>query len=219
MTHGGEPGLWFRATLSIGGRRLLQAGPLLIPPGGILTVTGPSGVGKSSLIAFISGALDPAVEADGEVRLNGRGIDRLPIEQRRLGVLYQDDLLFAHLSVGENLAFAVPAGCTRAERARRVEAALAEADLAGFARRDPATLSGGQKARVALMRALLAEPEALLLDEPFSKLDPALRGRVRAFTFQTIRRRGLPALLVTHDAEDTTDAVLRLGESEASGAG
>ena len=112
---------------------------------------------------------------------------------RRVGILFQDDLLFPHLSVGGNLAFALPAAVReRARAAARASQALAEADLAGFADRDPATLSGGQRARVALMRTLLAEPRALLLDEPFNRLDAALRGEIRAFVFDHARGARCP---------------------------
>ena len=89
-----------------------------------------------------------------------------------------------------------------AARARAVDDALEQAGLAGFAARDPATLSGGQRARAALMRALLAAPEALLLDEPFSRLDAGLRAEIRGFVFDHLRAQGIPGLLVTHDASD-----------------
>jgi putative thiamine transport system ATP-binding protein len=108
--------------------------------------------------------------------------------------------------VGDNLAFGLKPGGGRAERRRRVEEALAAAALAGLASRDPATLSGGQRARAALLRTLLAEPRALLLDEPFGKLDRSLRGEVRRFVFERARARALPVLLVTHDAEDADAA-------------
>jgi putative thiamine transport system ATP-binding protein len=175
-----------------------------------VTLMGASGSGKSSLIAYICGSLDTNFDAHGEIMLDGYEIGRLPIERRRIGVLFQDDMLFAHMSVGENLAFAVPAGVTRSERQSRVSEALVEAELGGFEARDPATLSGGQKARVALMRAILAEPRAMLLDEPFSRLDATLRERVRSFTFTTISRRNIPALLVTHDLQDQSDRVITL---------
>ena len=99
---------------------------------------------------------------------------------------------------------AVPPG-PRKQRLQQVEQALADAELSGYGERDPATLSGGQRARVALMRALLARPRALLLDEPFSKLDAALRDQFRAFVFEHIRAQNIPAVLVTHDAADIAD--------------
>jgi putative thiamine transport system ATP-binding protein len=130
-------------------------------------------------------------------------------------VLFQDALLFPHLSVGDNLAFALPAAVRgRTERRRRVEAALDSAELPGYADRDPATLSGGQQARIALLRTLLSEPRALLLDEPFGRLDADLRDRIRQFVWAHARRAGLPTLLVTHDDQDVRSAggpVIRLG--------
>ena len=193
--------------LEIGERKLLAGFDLCVAPGEVTTVMGPSGCGKSSLLSWLCGTLEPVFDASGQIWLDGVTIEDLPPERRRLGILFQDDLLFPHLSVGENLAFALPPTMRgRRERRARVEAALREADLAGFAMRDPATLSGGQRARVALMRTLLAEPRALLLDEPFSKLDAALRHRVRRFVFDHAREAGLPTLLVTHDPADADAA-------------
>jgi putative thiamine transport system ATP-binding protein len=194
-------------TLRVGGRVLVSGFDLQVGPGEVTTLMGPSGCGKSSLLSYLCGTLEPAFEASGRVRLDGVAIDALPPEQRRLGILFQDDLLFPHLSVGENLAFALPPTVRgRRERRARVEAALEEAELPGFAERDPATLSGGQRARVALMRTLLARPRALLLDEPFSRLDHELRERVRRFVFDHARQAGLPTLLVTHDPADAEAA-------------
>ena len=112
--------------------------------------------------------------------------------------------LFTDMTVRENLLFAVPPG-PRAAREAAVAQALADLELPGFADADPATLSGGQRGRVALMRALLAQPQALLLDEPFSRLDAALRDRMREFVFSTVRARQIPVLLVTHDETDVAD--------------
>ena len=179
------------------------------------TVMGPSGCGKSSLLNWLTGMLPEAFAAEGSARLGGRGLDALPPEQRRLGILFQDDLLFPHLSVEENLAFALAARIKgQAARRHAVATALGEAGLADLAARDPATLSGGQRARIALLRALLSEPSALLLDEPFNKLDAELRERFRATVFETARARHLPVLMVSHDRADaaaTGGPVITLG--------
>jgi putative thiamine transport system ATP-binding protein len=193
--------------LSVGGRVLLAGFSLTVGAGEVTTVMGPSGCGKSSLLSWLCGTLEPAFRASGQIWLDGVPIAGLPPERRRLGILFQDDLLFPHLSVGENLAFALPRWVRgRRHRWARVEAALREADLAGFAGRDPATLSGGQRARVALMRTLLAEPRALLLDEPFGGLDRELRQRVRRSVLDHARLAALPTLLVTHDPADAEAA-------------
>ena len=191
-------------------RRLVQDLRLSVPAGAIHTLMGASGSGKSSVLAAVAGTLGPSglgagLGGDWTVALNGQCLDALPTERRGIGLLFQDDLLFAHMSVAENLLFAVPAG-PRAKRHDAVQQALREAGLEGLGERDPATLSGGQRARVALMRALLARPRALLLDEPFSRLDAALRGQFRALVFAHIRARGIPALLVTHDEADVAEA-------------
>lgn len=173
-----------------------------IAPGDVLTVMGPSGVGKSTLLAFITGTLAADFKASGSIWLDGHDITHLPAHKRRVGILFQDDLLFPHLSAGANLAFGLRPGGSAADRQEKVDEALEEVGLSGFADRDPATLSGGQKARVALMRMLLSEPCALLLDEPFSRLDADRRAQVRDMVFDRARARALPVLMVTHDAED-----------------
>lgn len=187
--------------------QVLVALSLTIAPGEVVTLMAPSGAGKSTALAAIMGTTAPGFRVTGRVLLNGRDVTGLPPHLRRIGMLFQDDVLFPHLSVGGNLAFAIPPSITgRAARRALIDAALATAGLPGFAARDPATLSGGQRARVALMRTLLAKPAALLLDEPFSRLDAALRGQIRSFVLDQIRAEGLPALLVTHDAEDARAA-------------
>lgn len=191
-------------SLTLGNALLVRDLNLDVPPGTVHTVMGDSGSGKSSLLAAVCGTLAPAFSFDGSITLNGQRIDTLPTERRRVGILFQEDLLFAHMTVRENLLFAVPPG-PRAQREAAVTQALADLELPGFAHADPATLSGGQRARVSLMRALLAQPQALLLDEPFSRLDAALRQRMRDFVFATVRARGIPVLLVTHDEADVAD--------------
>jgi len=209
-----------RVGLWLGQRRLLGPLDLKIAPGENATLMGPSGSGKSSLLAFLCGTLDPAFVGQGQVRLDGRDILAVPPERRRLGILFQDDLLFPHLSVAGNLAFGLPQALDRETRRARVAAVLAEAGLAGFEARDPATLSGGQRARVALLRMLLSEPRALLLDEPFGRLDAGLRQRFRRLVFERARARMLPVLLVTHDREDAEAAsgkIVTVGEDLANG--
>jgi putative thiamine transport system ATP-binding protein len=197
-------------TLWLGCKRLLGPLDLAIGPGEIATLMGPSGSGKSSLLAYLCGTLDPAFRAAGRIRLAGEEIGGLPPERRRVGILFQDDLLFPHLSVAGNLAFGLPPGLNRRERRERIAAALAEAGLGGFQAHDPATLSGGQRARVALLRMLLSEPRALLLDEPFGRLDSRLRNRFRRLVFERARAHGLPVLMVTHDEEDARAASGRI---------
>lgn len=197
-------------TLGSAQRTLLRDLRFVVPPGTVLTLMGPSGSGKSSVLGCIAGTLASVAEGaqalrfEGRIHLNGADLTHTPTAHRGIGLLFQDPLLFAHLTVAENLLFAVPPG-PRAQRQAAVQQALAEANLAGYGDRDPATLSGGQRARVALMRALLAQPKALLLDEPFSKLDAALRDQFRALVFDHIRARGIPAVLVTHDRADIAD--------------
>jgi putative thiamine transport system ATP-binding protein len=203
---------------------LVQGLRLAVPAGEILTLMGPSGCGKSSVLAAIAGTLACVPEGlqplqmAGRVQLNGRDLTHLPTHLRGVGLVFQDALLFPHLSVAGNLLFAVPGHWPQAERQARVTQALQEADLSGLGERDPSTLSGGQRARVALMRALLAEPQALLLDEPFSKLDAALRAQLRPWVFAHVRERGIPVVLVTHDEQDVADPqrVVHLRATEES---
>ena len=195
-----------QVVLSLGARPLIGPLDLSVAPGEVVTLMGPSGCGKSSLLAFVCGTLDPVFQVRGQVFLDRDEVTTLPPERRRIGILFQDDLLFPHLSVAENLAFGLPPEHRGAERRARILSALAEADLEGFAERDPGTLSGGQRARIALLRTLLAAPRALLLDEPFSKLDASLRDRVRRFVFEHARRNRLPTLMVTHDPADAEAA-------------
>lgn len=202
---GGSPPTLTLAGLTVrhGNRRLFAPVHLTVRPGETATVLGPSGVGKSSLLAAIAGTLPAGLSAEGSIRLGARSLDRVPAHRRGIAMVFQDDLLFPHLSVGGNLAFGLPPGLSRSDRRARIADALASAELAGFADRDPATLSGGQRARVALLRALLSLPKALLLDEPFSRLDADLRGHIRDFVAQRVAEAGLPTLLVTHDISDT----------------
>lgn len=181
---------------------------LEIPAGTIHTLMGPSGCGKSSLLAAVAGTLAPQLRLAGRIVLDGQDITLWPAHIRQVGLLFQDALLFPHMTVLENLLFALPAAHSRSDKVARLEKAqqaLRDAELGGFANANPASLSGGQSARVALMRALLAEPKAMLLDEPFSRLDANLREKMRDFVFERVRKRAIPTLMVTHDAQDIAD--------------
>lgn len=189
------------------GDRVLVALDATVRRGETLTVMGPSGSGKSTLLAYLGGFLDPVFTASGRISVDGVELNRLEAEKRHAGILFQDPLLFPHLSVADNIAIAIPEDVKgRKQRRQLAEAALADAGLAEFGDRDPDTLSGGQKARVALQRVLVSRPRLLLLDEPFSKLDANLRDQTRQLVFDRARRAGLPVVLVTHDEEDAQAA-------------
>lgn len=211
-----ETGLFLdHVSITLDGRALLGI-THQVAPGEVLTVMGPSGSGKSTLLAYIGGFLDPAFRAAGKVFVDGTELTALPAEERHAGILFQDPLLFPHMSVAGNLVFAVAPGLKgKAERLALAETMLAGVGLDGMGGRDPDTLSGGQKARVALARVLVSSPRTLLLDEPFSKLDQSLREQMRALVFSKARAARLPVVLVTHDEADAKaagGAVIRVGE-------
>ena len=189
------------------GDRVLVMLDATVRRGETLTVMGPSGSGKSTLLAYLGGFLDPVFSASGRVIVDGVDLTTLEAERRHAGILFQDPLLFPHLSVAENIAIAIPEDVKGRKQRRQVaESALEDAGLAEFGDRDPDTLSGGQKARVALQRVLVSRPRLLLLDEPFSKLDADLREQTRELVFDRARRAGLPVVLVTHDEADARAA-------------
>lgn len=191
--------------------RLLATLDAVVEPGTVLSVMGPSGVGKSSLLLGLAGLLPPGFATTGRVTLSGADLLALAPERRGLGMMFQDPLLFPHMSVLGNVLFAVPRRGPEGRRSRAARRALAmtalrRVALDDLARRDPATLSGGQKSRVALARTLAGEPRALLLDEPFSALDQALRAATRQIVFDLARQDGLPVVMVSHDPADAAAA-------------
>ncbi len=200
--------------IRLDGMPLIAPFSLDVPAGAIVTLMGPSGSGKSSLLAYIAGDLEPPLEGQGRILLDGAPIDDVAPESRHIGRLFQDDLLFPHLTVGENLMFGLARG-PRGEREALMRAALGLAELEGFENRPPHTLSGGQRSRIALFRALLARPAAMLLDEPFAKLDAELKRSMRAYVYAHLKERNIPTLLVTHDREDAPAGglVLRIGRN------
>lgn len=181
--------------------RLLTNVNFTVDKGDIVTLMGPSGCGKSTLFSWMIGALAGQFSCTGELWLNEQRIDMLPTAQRQIGILFQDALLFDQFSVGQNLLLALRRHKGNARR-NAVNDALERSGLDGAFHQDPATLSGGQRARVALLRALLAQPKALLLDEPFSRLDVALRDNFRHWVFSEIRAMAIPVVQVTHDLQD-----------------
>ncbi len=204
-----------QVTIRSAGTTLIAPFSLMIQAGETVTLMGPSGAGKSTLLSYIAGDLDPFFTGSGTITLNGRDLGGVAAYARGIGRLFQDDLLFPHLTVGENLLFGMPRA-PRQKRLALMEQALAEAGLSGFAQRPPHTLSGGQRARVAVMRALLAEPQAMLLDEPFNRLDAELRESFRVFVHERTAARRIPCLLVTHDRGDAPprSRVLKLKDGE-----
>jgi iron(III) transport system ATP-binding protein len=175
---------------------------LHVPAGSIACLLGPSGCGKTTVLRAIAGFLPVS---RGEIRLKGQIVSRpgytLPPERRRLGMVFQDYALFPYLSVAENVAFGLR-GLARAEKARIVGEMLELVGLADLADRYPHELSGGQQQRVALARALAPSPDLVLLDEPFSNLDVEMRERLSAEVREILKRRGMTAVLVTHDQHE-----------------
>ncbi|QGF23657.1 sulfate/molybdate ABC transporter ATP-binding protein [Raineyella fluvialis] len=185
-----------RLDLRLAARQLDVA--LDVPDGQVVAVLGPNGAGKSTLLGLLAGTLTPTA---GRVMVGGRDVTRLPPHRRRVALLAQQPLLFPHLSVLENVAFAPrAAGATRTEARRLARERLEAVGAAELADRRPGQLSGGQAQRVAIARALAADPEVLLLDEPFAALDVAVAPQLRGLLREVLE--GRTALVVTHDLVD-----------------
>lgn len=191
-----------KLTIQHGGKPLFSPVSFDVSPGEVFTLMGPSGCGKSTLLSAIAGHLVTDFSFSGDVTLNGTSVMALAPDQRKIGLLFQDDLLFPHLSVLENLMFGMPRHYRGKARVEHAESTLATIGLSQLASKQPNEISGGQRARISLMRMLLSEPKAVLLDEPFSKLDKALRNEFRQLVFDQIQNRQIPAIMVTHDHDD-----------------
>jgi ABC-type Fe3+/spermidine/putrescine transport system ATPase subunit len=192
---------------------------LEIARGEIVALLGPSGSGKTTILRLLAGFETPDA---GRIVVEGDEVSRMPPARRRFGMVFQHYALFPHLDVGENVAFGLARSGARGAVTAKVAQALALVDLAGFERRKVQELSGGQQQRVALARALAPEPRVLLLDEPLSNLDPALRERTRRELRGLIQRVGITTLFVTHEQEEAFDlgdrvAVLNAGHLEQLG--
>jgi iron(III) transport system ATP-binding protein len=174
--------------------------------GEILALLGPSGCGKTTLLRTIAGFERPDA---GTIEVGDRvvsGETWAPPEARGIGMVFQDYALFPHLTVAENVGF----GLARRERATRVPTLLALVDLCGLGGRYPHELSGGQQQRVALARALAPAPRVVLLDEPWSNVDPQLRAELRTEVSAVLRPLGVTAILVTHDREEAFSVADRI---------
>ncbi|MDK2743262.1 MAG: ABC transporter ATP-binding protein [Nitrospira sp. BO4] len=170
--------------------------------GEILCLLGPSGCGKTTVLRAIAG-FEPV--RSGEIFLSGRSVsspsETVPTEERRVGMVFQEYALFPHLRVADNIAFGLH-HLSRAERTGRIQEMLRLTGLEGLERRYPHELSGGQQQRVALSRALVQNPVLLLLDEPFSNLDPDMADRMRQEVHALLHRTKTTTILVTHDHEE-----------------
>lgn len=168
--------------------------------GEVVSLLGPSGCGKTTTLKIIAGLLEPD---EGEIHVGGSSMKSVPIEKRGAVIVFQEHLLFPHLNVGENIGFGLKmAGRPKDLIRRKVAEMLALVQLSGYEARYPSELSGGQQQRVALARALAVEPKVLLMDEPFSSLDPKLRDSVRDLTLDIQKKLGITMILVTHDKEE-----------------
>ncbi len=188
---------------------------LTVNQGELLVLLGNSGCGKTTLLRLVAGLERPN---DGEVLLDGELVaDQntfLPPEQRHIGMVFQDYALFPHMSIGQNVEFALK-GVRGSARKQRVEDMLDLVGLAGLGKRFPHQLSGGQQQRVALARALAPEPSVVLLDEPFSNLDAALRKFMRDEVRRILRAAGATAIFVTHDQEEAMSIADRVAVLQA----
>ncbi|MEO5590387.1 MAG: ABC transporter ATP-binding protein, partial [Gemmatimonadaceae bacterium] len=196
-------------SVRLGGKDILRKMSLRIESGERIAIIGPSGSGKTTLLRTVAGF---AKSAGGEVSVAGVNAAALPPEKRDAVYMHQTPVLFPHLSVFDNVAF--PMRIRRVgddETRERVTAALDAMQMASFAGRNPGTLSGGQKHRVALARAIVARPALLLLDEPFSALDPALKRDIRAALLAAHAQYRPGLLVVTHDFGDAVGIADRIG--------
>jgi putative spermidine/putrescine transport system ATP-binding protein/spermidine/putrescine transport system ATP-binding protein len=170
---------------------------LEIPEGAFVTLLGPSGCGKTTTLRMVAGLLDPTA---GQITIKGRQVNDLPIHKRNLGIVFQNYALFPHRTIAENVGFGLRyRNVPRDEAARRVREALELVQLPDLGERYPSALSGGQQQRIALARAIVIEPDVLLLDEPLSALDANLREDMRVELKRIQHRIGVTSIFVTHD--------------------
>jgi len=183
-----------------GNNHVIRDVSMNIEKGVFVTFLGPSGCGKTTLLRMIAGFYEPD---DGEILLNGKRIDKVPPYDRNTAMVFQEYALFPHMNVFENVSYGLDVrGESKADMQRKVATALEMMQLTGMEGRYPSQMSGGQQQRVAVARALVMNPEALLLDEPLSNLDAKLRESVRVELRQIQQKMGLTTIYVTHDQSE-----------------
>src|SRR5262245_45558251 len=189
-----------RLTVNYGATRALGDFTMAIDEAELVALLGPSGCGKTTVLKVVAGLLAPA---SGDVRFDAVSVLRIPAERRGAAMVFQKPLLFPHMTVAENVGFGLKMRrLKKDEIADRVAQALRLVRLEGYERRKPHELSGGQEQRVTLARALVTEPRALLLDEPFSALDENLRGEMRMLVRELQQRLRITTIFVTHDRRE-----------------
>ncbi|WP_297821856.1 ATP-binding cassette domain-containing protein [uncultured Paraglaciecola sp.] len=181
--------------------------------GELLVITGPSGIGKSTLLHWLLGNIPRHVNISGKILIDDIDVSQQAIERRHIGLLMQDVYLFPHLSVQDNICFALPKDTHfSSKKQRRIEAMrmLEQINLAHLGERYPQNLSGGERSRVGLVRALANKPKVMLLDEPFAALDPTNREQVGRWAFQQLAQQHIPSIMVTHDKNDIPESAKQL---------
>lgn len=198
--------------VAVSGRIVLNDASHVVPSGCIHAIVGPSGSGKTTLLRALCGL----VPSDGEILVDGRTVHDLPTHRRGIGMMFQDDQLFPTMNVARNVGYGPRvAGVDRATVESRAAEMLGLVGLAGFGRRDPRTLSGGERRRVSLARCLAAGPRVVLLDEPMTGLHAELRSQLIADVARVLRSTGTTSIVVTHDLDEAravADAVVRLSD-------
>ncbi|TCP29941.1 putative spermidine/putrescine transport system ATP-binding protein [Scopulibacillus darangshiensis] len=188
---------------------------ITIQEGEAFSLLGPSGCGKTTLLKLVAGLLTPD---NGDVILNGNKITSVVPEDRGFSMVFQEALLFPHMMVEENVAFGLKMkGIRKKQRLKRARETLTSVGLEGFGKRYPSALSGGQKQRVSLARAIVTKPRLLLMDEPFSALDPGLREEIRDLVARMHKEYRMTILFVTHDREEAFQLSDRIGVMKNGG--